>query len=154
MAPAKTFRRKGTGRTRFGRHSAINHIYHVTTSTNRREPFFRNLAYGRILVNAMQREQIAGHANTLAFVIMPDHLHWLIQLSGVRSLSRSVNTVKSFATRRINRKGRLWQPGFYDRAMRKEDDIVDVARYIIANPVRAGIVRSVGKYALWDVIWL
>ena len=102
----------------------------------------------------MQREQIAGHANTLAFVIMPDHLHWLIQLSGVRSLSRSVNTVKSFATRRINRKGRLWQPGFYDRAMRKEDDIVDVARYIIANPVRAGIVRSVGKYALWDVIWL
>jgi len=106
----------------------------------------------------MRREDDAGHSETLAFVLMPDHLHWLLQLTGDRSLSGCVNTVKSFATRTINgisgRQGRLWQKGFYDRAIRREEDLVGIARYIVANPVRAGIARSVREYPHWDAIWL
>ena len=158
MPNAQDHRRKGTRQLRKGRYSDQNHIYHVTTSTHQRAPLFANLTFGRILVQAMQREQEAGHAETLAFVIMPDHWHWLLRLSAERSLSSSMSTVKSYTTRMINdvskREGRLWQPGFYDRAMRKEDDIVGVARYIIANPVRAGIARSVRDYSLWDSVWV
>jgi REP element-mobilizing transposase RayT len=106
----------------------------------------------------MMRSELEGHANTLAFVIMPDHLHWLIQLTGSRSLAQCIGAVKSESARRINehsgRKNPVWQRGFYERSIRREDDIVDVARYIIANPVRAGIVRSARQYALWDTIWI
>ena len=38
--------------------------------------------------------------------------------------------------------GPLWQPGFYDRALRREDDRKAVARYILTNPLRAGLVGS------------
>jgi REP element-mobilizing transposase RayT len=66
--------------------------------------------------------------------------------------------VKSGAARQVNAlRGslqRVWQRGFYDRAVRKEDDLVDMARYIVANPLRAGLVRSIKCYPHWDAIWL
>jgi len=110
------------------------------------------------VVQALNLEEQRGHAVTMAFVVMPDHLHWLVQLIGNRSLSDSVCVVKSGSARIINAagssRGTVWQRGFYDRAIRKDDDLVAIARYIVANPLRAGIVRSVADYPLWDAIWL
>jgi len=48
----------------------------------------------------------------------------------------------------------VWQDGFHDHALRREEDLKEVARYIIANPVRAGLVTRVGDYPLWDACWL
>jgi REP element-mobilizing transposase RayT len=89
---------------------------------------------------------------------MPDHLHWLVQVNSRRSLSESVSVVKSSAARQINALSgspmRVWQRGFYDRAIREEEDLADIARYIVANPVRAGLVRSIKDYPHWDAVWL
>jgi putative transposase len=49
---------------------------------------------------------------------------------------------------------RLWQKGYHDRAIRREEDLLAVARYIVANPLRAGLVKRVGDYPLWDAVWL
>jgi putative transposase len=38
--------------------------------------------------------------------------------------------------------------------LRDEDDVKDWARYIVANPVRAGLVKRVGDYPHWDAVWL
>jgi hypothetical protein len=38
--------------------------------------------------------------------------------------------------------------------MRKDQDLQVAARYIVANPLRAGLVKRVGDYPLWDAIWL
>ena len=104
------------------------------------------------------REQQAGHVDSLAFVVMPDHLHWLFMLNGTRELAVVVNTVKSYSARKINscRKssGQVWSVGYYDRAARSDDDIIQIARYIVANPLRAGLVENVAQYPLWDCIWL
>ncbi len=158
MPKTTNYRRKGTRRLRLGRYSSNNQIYHVNVSTHKRSPVFTCLANGRLLIRAMMRAEIEGHANTLAFVIMPDHLHWLLQLVSDRSLSVCIGAVKSESSRRISNSNRstkpIWQSGFYDRALRQEEDIVDVARYMIANPVRAGIVGSVRQYALWDSVWV
>ncbi len=43
---------------------------------------------------------------------------------------------------------------FHDRAMRKEEDLKAAARYIVANPLRAGLVERCGDYPLWDAVWL
>ena len=149
---------EGHSRLRAGRRSLANQVYHVSSATVDRRTYFNDLECGRLVVHAMRREHEAGHADTLAFVIMPDHFHWLLALSGSRSLSGCVNTVKSFSARAINRllgrQGQAWQTGFYDRAIRRDEDLLGVARYIIANPLRAGIVKSVRDYAVWDATWL
>ncbi|MCF6281296.1 MAG: hypothetical protein L3J28_03650 [Candidatus Polarisedimenticolaceae bacterium] len=42
----------------------------------------------------------------------------------------------------------------HDRAIRKEEDLVAIARYIVANPLRAGLVKSIKDYPHWDCVWL
>ena len=49
---------------------------------------------------------------------------------------------------------RVWAEGFNDRALRLEDDVLFAARYIITNPVRAGLVSRVHDYSYWDAVWL
>jgi hypothetical protein len=40
----------------------------------------------------------------------------------------------------------LWQPGYWDRVLRDEDDVLEAVRYIVANPLRAGLVTDLTKY--------
>ena len=37
---------------------------------------------------------------------------------------------------------RLWQDGFFDRVLRPDDDTMAIARYMVQNPVRAGLVSQ------------
>ena len=66
--------------------------------------------------------------------------------------------VKSKSALAVNRhlksKGPVWQKGYHDHALRREEDIENVARYIVANPLRANLVRHLGDYPFWDAIWL
>ena len=149
---------KGHSQLRKGRHSIPNQIYHVSTATHRWRPLFEDLVYGRAVVDSLRHEHDAGHVESLAFVVMPDHFHWLFSLSGSRPLHTCINNVKAFSAKKINkiigRNGKVWQTSYYDRAIRHEEDLVGVARYIVANPLRAGIVTSVRNYPLWDAKWL
>ncbi len=83
---------------------------------------------------------------------MPDHLHWLFALGEKQDLSGVVSTAKSNSGRTLG--GSIWQPGFHDRAIRKEEDVLPAARYLVANPLRAGLVRRVGDYPFWYAMWL
>lgn len=89
---------------------------------------------------------------------MPDHLHWLVQLGEPSPLPAAVQRLKGRSARAVNgwlrRRGALWQRGFHDHALRREDDLATVARYVVRNPVRAGLVRRVGDWPLWDAQWL
>ena len=95
---------------------------------------------------------------TMAFVLMPDHLHWLFQLRA-GSLSNLVQRFKSRSAKNLNEMAgmigrQVWQEGFHDHAIRDNEDIQGIARYIVANPLRIGIVRSVRDYPHWDATWL
>ena len=48
----------------------------------------------------------------------------------------------------------MWQEGFHDRALRQEADLRKAARYVVANPLRAGLVTDLGDYPLWDAVWV
>ena len=50
--------------------------------------------------------------------------------------------------------GGLWQRGYHDRALRRDEDLKAAARYIVMNPLRAGLVKRPGDYPLWDAVWL
>jgi putative transposase len=128
-------------RLRIGRFSEPSRIYLITTNTHERIPIFCDFHLGRLVVWQFRLAQYQGLANSLAWVIMPDHFHWIIELKK-GSLADLLCQVKSKSTRTVNgasgRKGRLWQESFHDRALRKEDDLVKMARYVVANPLRAG----------------
>jgi REP element-mobilizing transposase RayT len=142
---------------RHGRYCEIGRPYLLTTVTHRRKQFFRDFRLARIVVAELRDVTERGFVDTLAWVIMPDHLHWLIVLRN-SDLGKIVNRVKSrsaiFINREINGSGQIWQHGFHDHALRKEEHIEEVARYVVANPLRAGIVRRLGDYPHWDACWV
>jgi REP element-mobilizing transposase RayT len=143
---------------RKGRFSESGRIYLVTAVTRDRYPFFSDLFAARALIRELLTCDKAGLTNTWTFVVMPDHLHWLVEL-GADSLSSTVRRVKSGSAIRLNRMtgaaGRtVWQRGFHDHALRREEGLREIARYVIANPVRAGLAASVREYPHWDAAWL
>ena len=143
---------------RRGRYSLTHQIYCITTVIRNRHPLFTDITSARLLVRELRCLHEEGEVISLAWVVMPDHLHWLIQLNEHCTLSKVVKTLKARSALTINRhlgrQGSLWQRAYYDRAARKDEDIRRVARYIVANPLRAGLVQEIGDYPHWDCIWM
>ncbi|SKA99792.1 REP element-mobilizing transposase RayT [Pseudomonas extremaustralis] len=144
-------------RLRIGRYSESGRVYLLTAVTHQRQLAFQDWRIGRLLVSAFRKAQEDGEATSLAWVVMPDHFHWLVELHN-GDLPRLMRSTKSRSARAINEArcsfGTLWQKGYFDRALRREEDLKAMARYIVANPLRAGLVKHIGQYPLWDAIWL
>ena len=145
-------------RLRTGRVSITNQVYLLTSVTANRLPLFDDFQLARIVVAEMRRLEESGLVQSLAWVIMPDHLHWLIALADGNNLSIVAKMLKGRSASRINHyrgsSGAIWQPAFHDRALRQEEDLPSVARYVVANPLRAGLVSRLGDYPHWDAIWI
>ncbi|MGB1765458.1 REP-associated tyrosine transposase [Alloalcanivorax xenomutans] len=143
-------------RLRAGRHSEAGRIYHIRMTCHNRHSHFNTLWKGRCVVRAFQAS--SDLAETVCYTVMPDHVHWVLRLKSDATLSAAVRKAKGITT--LNWRaltacdGMLWQSGFYDRALRNDDDLVTLCRYVVANPLRAGLVRSVRDYSLWDAVWI
>ena len=147
----------GSRTLRKGRYSQSNGVYLLTTVTEQRIPWFQVLSFAQIMCQSLQDPNYLGDSKNLCWVVMPDHIHLLLQLDEAK-LSKVVKKLKARSARRLNREigrtGRFWAPGFHDHALRKAEDLKGVARYIVANPLRAGLVRHVGDYPYWNAVWL
>jgi len=144
---------------RKGRFSEPGRAYFVTTVlADRRKRHFADLTCARLLIGEMRDLHESGAVDSLAWVLMPDHMHWLFQLGACSSLSAVIKQLKASSARRINRhlkrRGDLWQKAFYDHAIRQDEDLRQVARYIVGNPLRAGLVDNIADYPHWDAAWL
>ncbi|KPV39746.1 hypothetical protein AN478_09585 [Thiohalorhabdus denitrificans] len=156
---ATTGAARGQHQLRKGRVSIGGQAYILTTVTNQRRPVFRNIKAARLVVSTLRHQQDAGRAYSLAYVLMPDHLHWMVILKGSTSLDGLMRSVKSYSGRQIKSlfsedEAPVWQAGFHDRALRRDEDLLQAARYIVANPLRAGLAERVGDYPHWDAVWL
>ena len=139
-----------------GRFSSCGNIYHITTVTHLKKQYFSDFECARITIRSFLNATPSG-AFWLCWVMMPDHFHGLLKL-GETSLSDVLKSCKGRSSKVLNihlkTNGSIWQKGFYDRAIRYDNDIVDVARYIVANPLRAGLVKSLRLYPYWDSVWI
>ena len=94
-----------------------------------------------------------------AAVVMPDHVHLLLtpgrdSSGAIFPISQILNSVKGASAHAVNkalsRKGHVWQPERFDRALRSDESMRAVADYICANPVRAGLASQEHAYEwLW-----
>jgi len=133
-------------------------IYLVTTTTLRRNPLFSDWRLAAIASRALANRDLWRDARLLCWVLMPDHWHALIELGSGTRLDAVLNRIKAVSAREVNRAvgvaGAVWARAFHDRALSEQDDLVAAARDIVANPVRAGLARSVREYPFWDAVWL
>jgi putative transposase len=115
----------------------------------RRSEYFTHAACACFVRDELLRTGAAYHVNVLAYCVMPDHLHALVE--GGRPDSELAGALAMFRQRtgRTYRQlhgRRLWQEGYYDRVLRSDDRSLEVARYIVANPMRKGLCNTVREY--------
>ena len=147
----------GSRALRRGRFSQKGGVYLITTVTEQRIPWFQVFSFAQLMCRHLGHGGCIKDACNLCWVVMPDHIHLLLQL-GETELSVVMKRLKARTAialnREIGRRGRFWAKGFHDHALRKEEDLLAVSRYIVANPLRAGLVKSVSDYPYWDAVWL
>ena len=123
--------------------------YVVTTVTINREPIFKESKAADIVLEAILFGRRQQWYYLLSFVIMPDHMH-LIIIPRDKNISQCMKSIKGFSARRINcvidRKGSIWQNGFFDYILDSEEKVFSRMRYIEDNPVRKGMVTCPGSY--------
>ena len=120
-------------------------LYFVTICTKAREPVFRDPRLAAIAKAVIVDYRKRNWYWLLAFCVMPDHIHILIKLrDGARPLPRVVASIKNQIICRAKHNSLLvqFQWGFHDRIIRAHEKPDEFARYIVSNPVRAGLVSQ------------
>ena len=155
---AKIPYRNGHAALRRSRYSSPQQIYHVTLVTKNRTPLFLDFDAACVAARCFQDATILDDSAMLAWVLMPDHAHCLLQLGEHDSLPALVTRLKCASARNANevlrRKGAVWGRAYHEHAVREEAKVVPIARYLVRNPLRAGLVTRLGDYPFWNASWL
>jgi len=129
-------------------------IYFITFRIARRAPLLAEIDDGCVQLTIAGRTVARAwravlaqrpDVRMLAGVIMPDHVHVLLEIPPTdeprKSICRVIGAVKTYSAARINRArkppvGRIWQRSFYDRVIRTPFELEQCRAYIANNPQR------------------
>ena len=119
-------------------------LYHVTSRGNGRKPIFRNdqdrLSFLEVLHKVNQRYHWLCHA----YCLMSNHYHLILE-TPEGNLSYGMRQLNGVYTMYFNRRHRTVGPVFEGRykaiLVEKESYLLEVCRYVVLNPVRAGLVE-------------
>ncbi len=85
-----------------------------------------------------------------AYCFMPNHVHLVIEgLTEASDLTAFASASKQRAAHALwkdHKMSKVWQAGHHDRIIRPEDDLNDAIRYVLENPVRAGLAKRWDQY--------
>ena len=139
------------------RFTQSGNCYAVTTVAHGRRAAFLQPGNAGIVVEELRRLAREGAVTHLAWVLMPDHLHWLFRLNAT-SLGNCVKVLKARSSRVIHQRdgdsGTFWQSGYYEHRIRDEEDLHAQARYLIENPLRKGLATRIEDYPFWWCRWM
>jgi REP element-mobilizing transposase RayT len=151
-------RSPGYAALRRGRCSLAGQVYLLTTTTQRRQLVFLDTELARVTARLVDDVRLWRDSRLLCWVLMPDHWHGVLELGGDEPLAEVMRRFKAVSGGAVNRTRRsnsaVWAAGFHDHALRFEEDLIGVARYVVANPIRAGLVTRAGDYPYWNAVWL
>jgi putative transposase len=123
--------------------------YFLTTCTAFRRRLFTDSALVASVVDQLLHNSDLFEFAVLAYVLMPDHLHVLVEARSERADFQAF--VKRFKQStgfmfRQRRGQPLWQPGYHERVLRDDEATEAVIRYILENPIRAHLAARLGEY--------
>ena len=118
--------------------------YHVVIVTRDRQPLLHDDLATQAIAE-LERVAAATSFDVLAYVIMPDHIHVLLNgMTDASDLVRFVQRFKQATAYEFKQRAGdgLWQHSFFDHVVRGDEDVLPIARYIIDNPVEAGLMDA------------
>ncbi len=109
------------------------------------------------MVAQISRAARAWRFAVLAYCFMPDHLHLLVEAvaedADLVKFAHAVKQRTGYEYRRVSTDW-LWQKGYFEHVLRDDEGTPIVARYILANPVRAGLCTEPADYAFaGSLVW-
>ena len=125
-------------------------IFFATTKTSMGIRLLQSERNASLLVDVL-RSLVAEHRFKLHdFVIMPDHVHLLIEVGSDMTIEKVMQLIKGRFSHRLSHefgyKGEVWQRGFTEVQVMNKQDIETHRAYIAENPVKAGLAASTEEY--------
>jgi len=126
-------------------------VFFVTFVTHQRCPLFRNAQRSQLMCDVLACQVQLGRMVMHAYVLMPDHVHLVIEPSVDVSVEKAVQFIRGGFSFRVKRecgwKGLVWQEGFTKQRARDFDEMRGFVRYVNENPVRGRLVMKAEDYA-------
>ena len=120
-------------------------LYHITSRGNDRKKIFLCDEDRKLFLNLLTKVVAKFRWTCHAYCLMDNHYHLLIEIAKP-DISEGMSWLNGVYTQKINRSrkrvGHLFQGRFKSVLVQKESHLLEVARYIVLNPVRARIVKS------------
>jgi putative transposase len=122
-------------------------VFFLVFNTFKRHPWIAEFDYYDTLTGQMKRAKREFGVRFPAWVILPDHMHWLIQ-PGKADYSIVVSAYKRWATWDLKKRGiirqgtSIWQDRFWEETIRDYEHYSNCVDYIHLNPVKHGLVRT------------
>ena len=123
---------------------AGSYAYHVAVIVHDRRPVLTG-DNAEAVVGDLYRAAQATSFELLTYCVMPDHMHALVLgVDGHANLLKFIQRFKQLTSFRFSKSHPkpFWQQSFYDHALRHNEDVLPIAKYILGNPVEAGLVTS------------
>ena len=124
-------------------------LYHVTSRSDRREDIYHDdadrQAWLSVLAQVCKRFNWTVHA----YCLMSNHYHLLVETpdANLSAGMRQLNGVYTQLTNRAHRRvGHVFQGRFKAIVVDKDNYLLELARYVVLNPVRAGMVEEPGQW--------
>ena len=125
------------------------HRYSLTFRTDGRRRVFTDAAAVELVVQQLVRAARDQKFSVIAYCFMPDHLDLLIEGSSDDSDGRRfIKAFKQYSGYYYSQKRReaLWQRYGFEHVLCDDEPSVEVVKYILANPVRAGLAATIEDY--------
>jgi putative transposase len=123
--------------------------YHITTRTLDGEFFLAEPAEKQRIISTLAHYRAQGRYRLFGFVVMSNHVHFVIQPSPDESFSEIARDFKTWTSGHNAAKPPncpLWERRFDDNRIKSTEELWSVLKYIHNNPVRAGIVSKAEGY--------
>lgn len=124
-------------------------VYHVTTRGNEKKPIYKDYHDRESFLFILDKVNKRYHWLCHAYCLMDNHYHLLIETPdanlciGMRQLNGVYTQVFNKQHRRV---GHLFQGRYRAILIQKDSHLLEVCRYVVLNPVRAGLVENPGKW--------
>ena len=125
------------------------HRYFLTFCTVERHPAFEAFERVDLVRTQFRRTAVERRFAILAYCFMPDHVHLLVEGTAEDSDGlRFIRNAKQYSGYYYQRSFgvKLWQRYGFERVLRHEEDSLAVSRYILQNPIRAGLATTAEEY--------